>query len=69
MTSWAVTVTVVGSVQAEVIPPPLMTGKINTLLQGRLEKKHQTQKFWYEWFGDLILARLWEELVAEGEES
>lgn len=40
--------------------------KTNRTLREFLQKKSMRQQYWYRYFADLIMDRLWEELSGEG---
>lgn len=52
----------------DVIKPLTPALAVNDTLQNELDRKKLKQKYWTEYFGDLMLDRLWRELENDGKE-
>jgi hypothetical protein len=50
--------------QDDVIPALVIALQISEPLRNYLAAKKLTQKYWYEWFAELIVDRLWDQLQA-----
>lgn len=55
--------------QDDVIPALVIALQISEPLRHDLAKKKLSQKYWYQWFAELIVDRLWDELHAPHEEG
>lgn len=55
--------------QDDVIPALVIALQISEPLREYLAKKKLSQKYWYEWFAELIVDRLWDELHTPQEEK
>jgi hypothetical protein len=55
--------------QDDVIPALVIALQISEPLRHYLASKKLSQKYWYEWFAELIVDRLWDELHTPHEEE
>ena len=53
----------------DVIPALVIALQIPEPLRHYLASKKPSQKYWYEWFAELIIDRLWDELHTPHEEE
>lgn len=55
--------------QDDVVPTLRPVLEVTPTLRDFLAERRLRQQYWYEWFGELILDRLWDELTTRPEQE
>lgn len=53
----------------DLIPPLIPVLEVAADLRDYLAENRLTQKYWYQWFAELIVDRLWDDLEEEDDEE
>lgn len=53
----------------DLVTPLIPVLEVTADLRNFLDENRLTQKYWYQWFAELLVDRLWDELEEEEEED